>query len=90
MLFKDAICHADYLSFIKSEHGKGWGKLFMKLIEEKAKKKKCKRITLEVNSNNKIAIDLYKKFGYSIIEVKEKINYGRKVTKYIMEKNLNV
>lgn len=90
VLFKDSICHADYLSVIKSEHGKGWGKLFMRFIEEKARKEKCKKITLEVNSKNKIAIGLYKKIGYSTVGVKEKVNYGKKVTKYIMEKNLNL
>ncbi len=89
VLFKNSICHVDYLSVIKSEHGKGWGRLFMEFIEEKARKKKCKKITLEVNSKNKIAINLYKKFGYSIVEVKEKVNYGKKVTKFTMEKNLN-
>lgn len=79
-----------YISVIRSEHGKGFGKYLLKHIEEISRKKKCKKIILEVNSKNRIAIGLYKKFGYLIVEIKEKINYGKKVTKYIMEKNLNL
>ncbi|MBS3146182.1 GNAT family N-acetyltransferase [Candidatus Woesearchaeota archaeon] len=90
VLFKNSVCHVDYLSVIKREHGEGLGGLFMQFIEKKAINKKCKKISLEVNSKNSAAINLYKKLGYSVVKVKEKVNYGKKATKFVMEKDLNL
>lgn len=89
ILIKKDVCHLEYISVIKSEHGKSFGKYLLKHIEEISRKKKCKKISLEVNSKNSVAINLYKKFGYSIVKIKERENYGKRVNKYVMEKNLN-
>lgn len=49
-------------------------KLLLKLISE-SKKLACNNITLEVNENNIAAINLYKKFKFSIVAKREKY-YG--------------
>lgn len=60
-------------------------KLLLSCIED-IRLNNCKNITLEVNSNNKPAICLYKKLGFKIEAVREKyygINDG-----YLMKKDL--
>lgn len=60
-------------------------KLLLSCIED-IRLNNCKNITLEVNSNNKAAICLYKKLGFKIEAVREKyygINDG-----YLMKKDL--
>ena len=90
MLFKNKVCYLDYLCVIKSEHGNGLGNLFMEYVDILAKKIKCKKIILEVNEKNYVAINLYKKFGYKIIKNIKKEIHQNELTKLIMEKNLNL
>lgn len=87
--FKNKVCYLGYLSVIKSEHGKGIGKLFMEHVDILARNKKCKKIILEVNKKNYAAINLYEKFGYTIVKTIKRVNSQKEATKLIMEKNLN-
>lgn len=43
----------------------GYGNILLKLLLEKAKEKKVKRIRLSVDKKNLSAMKLYKKFGFS-------------------------
>ncbi|MEO8211297.1 MAG: GNAT family N-acetyltransferase, partial [bacterium] len=43
--------------------GNGLGSMVLKFLEEKAKEKKFKRITLDARDN---AVDFYKKNGYTV------------------------
>ena len=90
MLFKNNVCYQDYLSVIKSEHGNGLGNLFMEHVDLLDRDIKCKKIILEVNDKNYVAINLYKKYGYTILKSIKLVNYQKEETKLIMEKNLNL
>lgn len=48
----------------KPFQGKGYGRQAMKLIEKEAKRLGIKKLMLEVFSQNKRAVNLYKKVGY--------------------------
>ena len=61
------------ISIMKEARGKGLGeKLFKKIIEKAVKELKVKIITLYVVSENKIAINLYKKMGFKKISIIKK------------------
>ncbi|NFD42781.1 GNAT family N-acetyltransferase [Clostridium botulinum] len=47
--------------------GKGVAKTIMSFVDEKAKEQNCKSIRLDTYSKNKVAINLYKRLGYSIV-----------------------
>ena len=64
----------------KSLRGKGLGK---KLLEKSIEITKNKRILLEVEENNEIAINLYKAFGFK--EISRRKNYYKDKTAIIME-----
>lgn len=54
---------------------KGFAKLLLTYLISKAKEKKCKHITLEVASQNTIAIHLYEKMEFQKISIRK--NYYR-------------
>lgn len=56
--------------------GLSMGKYLMKEIIEKAKDNNIKKITLEVDKDNEVAQNLYKKFGF--ISFGERKNYYQK------------
>lgn len=68
------------ISLKKTARGKGLGeKLLKKIIERAAKELKIKIVTLYVYSNNKIAINLYKKTGFKKLgTIKDGISYHGK------------
>ncbi|MBS3172319.1 GNAT family N-acetyltransferase [Candidatus Woesearchaeota archaeon] len=82
------ICEFEFLSVIKKHHNQGIGKKLIVYRENFAKKKKCKKIIVEVNSKNYPIIGIYNKREYSVVKIKEKVNYGKKFKKLIMEKKL--
>lgn len=47
------------------EKGKGYGKLLMNYILEQARKKKIKKLNLDVHYKNKKAQEFFKHFGFS-------------------------
>lgn len=57
----------------KSSRGTGRSNILMKYVVDFCKNNNISKINLEVNSNNTIAINLYKKFGF--IEVGLRKNY---------------
>jgi len=59
------------ISLVKSARGIGLGSLLMELLEKEGKSylPQMKIITLEVFSNNEVALNLYKKMGYIVYGV---------------------
>ena len=61
----------------KSHRGKGYSSILLSKLIEIAKEQNCKNINLEVNSNNKIAINLYKKFDFKQVGLRKKYYNGQ-------------
>ncbi|MDF2588583.1 MAG: acetyltransferase [Anaerocolumna sp.] len=61
---------------VKPDHqGKGFGRELLNLLLVDLKEKGCSNITIEVDSTNENAFNLYKKCGF---EVETSFNYYRK------------
>jgi GNAT superfamily N-acetyltransferase len=82
-------CEFEFLSVLKKFHGKGIGKNLVLHREKFAKRKGCKKVFVEINNKNFPMISVYNSLGYSIVSIKDKINYGKKVKKLIMEKSFS-
>jgi ribosomal protein S18 acetylase RimI-like enzyme len=54
----DLVVHADF-------RGRGLSHALLKAVEQEAQKRGCVKVTLEVLSNNDIAVASYKKFGFA-------------------------
>ena len=63
---------------------KGYSKLLMRSVIDDVIKNNCENITLEVNVNNVIAINLYKSFGFKIACLRK--NYYNNEDAYLMIK----
>lgn len=59
----------------KTKRGNGLSSLLLEELIKIAKSKNCKIVNLEVASNNEIAINLYKKFGFKEVGIRSKY-YG--------------
>lgn len=70
----------------KSERKKGIGNLLLDKIIKMGEKTRRNNITLEVNEENKIAINLYIKFGFKQVGIRKKYYNGKNnaiiMTKY--------
>ncbi|MBO4293093.1 MAG: ribosomal protein S18-alanine N-acetyltransferase [Clostridia bacterium] len=71
----------------KSARNRGIGTILLKELINVSEQKDCKRITLEVNENNSIALKLYKNIGFVEIGQRKKY-YNGKETAIIMEKKI--
>jgi len=60
----------------KSERGKGFSSLLLKELIKSSKLHNCTKINLEVASTNEIAINLYKKFGFKQVGLRQKYYNG--------------
>ena len=60
----------------KSKRGNGYSSLLLKDIIKIAKEKKCKKVNLEVASNNNVAVKLYKNFGFKQVGTRPKYYNG--------------
>jgi len=54
----------------KNERGNGYSSLLLKELINIATQKKCNYLNLEVASNNDVAINLYKKFGFKQVGIR--------------------
>ena len=52
-------------------HGKGVGQALLKAVEERARRKGCCKLTLEVLDDNARARELYRRFGFDDVVVGE-------------------
>lgn len=69
--------------------GAGLGKKLLEACEKEAVRKKCKRLSLEVRTDNVRAIEFYKKYGYKITEKLPKY-YSGVASGYRMVKTLGI
>ncbi|MHB1686213.1 MAG: GNAT family N-acetyltransferase [Ignavibacteriaceae bacterium] len=76
--------------YIKSsERGKGYAKKAIQFVEDLAKEKGLKKITLTVNKNNINAIKVYEKIGFKNLgSIVQDIGNGFIMDDYEMEKEL--
>ena len=66
----------------------GYGELMLKFLESNCSEKGFSKLRLDVRVDNKAAVELYKKLGYT--EVKKKRNfYGNGIDAFLMEKILS-
>lgn len=71
----------------KIYRGKGFSSVLLKEIIDTAKSNNCKYLNLEVNSNNIIAINLYKKFNFKQVGLRK--NYYTNGDAILFTKNLS-
>ena len=70
-------------------HGLGYGSLLMRHVEEQARKRSCTRLYLQVNKNNRRAIEAYLKNGFTVREAaKFDIGGGFYMDDYVMSKDI--
>ena len=60
----------------KSFRGNGFSSLLLEELINYSKQNKCSKINLEVSKNNTIALNLYKKFGFTEVGVRKKYYNG--------------
>ncbi len=77
------------LSVKKSERGKGIGNLLMKDMINVAKIRNLQSLTLEVNENNEIAINLYKKFGFEVEGRRPNYYFGKDAALIMWRRNFD-
>ena len=75
-----------YIEVIKEYRNKKIGSLLMEFLINKGLEKGIDNITLEVNINNKYAIDLYKKYNFEIVANRK--GYYDGVDGYLMERKM--
>ncbi|MDH5764768.1 MAG: GNAT family N-acetyltransferase/peptidase C39 family protein [Gammaproteobacteria bacterium] len=56
------------IAILPDQQGKGLSKILLNSVEEFVQKKNCVFIRLEVSVNNKLAISLYEKYGYTYFD----------------------
>ena len=83
------IAHITNIVVKKDLRHLGIGSILVKKLIEMSKECELKEITLEVNEQNKIAINLYEKFGFEIVGTRKKY-YNRTDDAFIMTKKLSI
>ncbi|MDE6758216.1 MAG: ribosomal protein S18-alanine N-acetyltransferase [Clostridia bacterium] len=76
------------LSVKKSWRGNGVGNLLMEDMIKCAKDRNVDALTLEVNENNKVAINLYKEYGFSIEGIRPNFYNGKENALVMWRRNL--
>ena len=82
--YKDCkYCNLHYIHLIPEARGKGYGKWLLKKTDEWAKENGAKEIRLGTSASNEIAINAYKKSGYTIKRVLMEKKYDRRGKKIL-------
>lgn len=74
-------------STVEKHRNKGYAKYLLKETEKRLKEINIESIYLTVDPNNEIAVNMYKKLGYKILEFQED-EYGEGIHRYLMYKRL--
>lgn len=77
-------CEINYIGVIEKYRNKKIGSALLEFLFKKLNS--CSNITLEVNINNIVAINLYKKYGFNIVSIRK--NYYGNEDAYLMLKEL--
>jgi ribosomal-protein-alanine N-acetyltransferase len=80
--------HITNIAIIEKLRRKGYGRKLLKFIEKIAATHRIKKISLEVRKSNRIAQDMYRKYGYKVIRVLENYYQEEKEDALVMEKKL--
>jgi ribosomal-protein-alanine N-acetyltransferase len=75
-----------YIEVVEEYRNKKIGSSLMDYLINLGNNKKIENITLEVNVNNKYAIDLYKKYDFEIVAIRK--SYYDGVDGYLMERKM--
>ena len=65
------------LAVLPQHHGKGVGQALLKAVEDRARRKGCCKLTLEVLDDNTRARELYRRFGFDDVVV------GKSATRFL-------
>jgi GNAT superfamily N-acetyltransferase len=65
------------LAVLPQYHGQGVGRALLKAVEDRARRKGCCKLTLEVLDDNTRARDLYRRFGFDDVVV------GKSATRFL-------
>ena len=84
---KGSSFHITNIAINEKLHRKGYGRKLLKFVEKIAATHKIKKISLEVGSSNRIAQDMYKKYGYKVIRFLRNYYQEEKEDALVMEKN---
>ena len=76
------------LSVKKSWRGRGVGSLLMEDMIKCAVDSGVESLTLEVNENNTVAINLYKKYGFGVEGMRPKFYHGKEAALVMWRRNL--
>ena len=85
---KGSSFHITNIAITEILRRKGYGRKLLKFVEKIADIHKIKKISLEVGSSNRIAQDMYRKYGYKVIRVLINYYQEEKEDALIMEKKL--
>jgi len=85
---KGSSFHITNIAITEKLRRKGYGRKLLKFVEKIAAIHKIKKISLEVGSSNRIAQDMYKKYGYKVIRSLRNYYQEEKEDALIMEKKL--
>ncbi len=80
-------CYLADFGIKETYRGKGFGTYFLGVVLEEVRQEGFKTISLTVDINNPVAIHLYEKHGFRIVEERHNL-YGEGRHRYIMEKTL--
>jgi len=78
-------CYLADFGIKETYRGKGLGTYFLRAVLDEVRRQRFKTISLTVDINNPVAIHLYQKHGFRIVEEKHNL-YGEGRHRYIMEK----
>jgi len=87
---KGSSFHITNIAIAEKLRRKGYGRKLLKFVEKIAATHKIKKISLEVRSSNRIARDMYKKYGYKVIRFLRNYYQEEKEDALIMEKKLSL
>ena len=85
---KEASFHITNIAITEKFRRKGYGEKFLKFIEKIAATYRIKKISLEVRRSNRIAQDMYIKYGYKVIRFLKNYYQEEKEDALVMEKKL--
>jgi ribosomal protein S18 acetylase RimI-like enzyme len=70
-------------------HGRGYGSMLMRHVEQRARTRGCTQLYLQVNKNNRSAIEAYLKNGFVVTQAATfDIGGGFYMDDYVMTKDI--
>ena len=79
----------DKLYVLNDLHGQGYGSALMRHVEERARAQRCAQLYLQVNKNNRSAIEAYLKNGFVVAQAATfDIGRGFYMDDYVMTKDI--